>query len=119
MLVLLAVPPVVVVYGFALRFLDATIDNWFNVRLEQSLDDALEVGRIVVDERLRVAEASSADVVARLDGAPASELQSILDDSIEAAGATQLTVFGDDGRVVAIASSDPRYLDPPLPDATM
>jgi PAS domain S-box-containing protein len=119
MLVLLAVPPVVVVYGFALRFLDATIDNWFNVRLEQSLDDALEVGRIVVDERLRVAEASSADVVARLDGASASELQSILDESIEAAGATQLTVFGDDGRVVAIASSDPRYLDPPLPDATM
>ncbi len=59
MLVLLAVPPVVVVYGFALRFLDATIDNWFNVKLEQALDDALEVGRIVVDERLRVAEQSS------------------------------------------------------------
>src|SRR4029079_118180 len=34
-------------------------------------------------------------------------------------GATHLTVFGADGRVQATTSSDPRYLDPPLPDATM
>ena len=63
-LVLLAVPPIVVVYGFALRFLDATIDNWFNVRLEQALDDALELGRIVIDEHLHRAEASSAALAA-------------------------------------------------------
>ena len=59
-LILLAVPPVVVVYGFALRFLDATIDNWFNVHLEQALDDALELGRIVIDEHLHSAEVASA-----------------------------------------------------------
>ena len=119
MLVLLAVPPVVVVYGFALRFLDATIDNWFNVKLEQALDNALEIGRIVVDERLRVAEQSSTEVSARLDGAKSDELQGVLDSEIDAVGATQLTVFGDDGRVLATASSDPRYLNPPLPDATV
>jgi len=119
MLVLLAVPPVVVVYGFALRFLDATIDNWFNVKLEQALDNALEIGRIVIDERLRVAERSSVDISARLDTMPANELQAILDDEIDEIGATQLAVFGNDGRVIATASSDPRYLDPPLPDATM
>ena len=119
MLVLLAVPPVVVVYGFALRFLDATIDNWFNVKLEQALDDALEVGRIVVAERLRVAEQASAGVAARLESKPESALQEVLDTDIDTVGATQLTVFGDDGRVIATASSDPRYLDPPLPDATL
>jgi PAS domain S-box-containing protein len=119
MLVLLAVPPVVVVYGFALRFLDATIDNWFNVKLEQALDNALEIGRIVVDERLRIAEQASDGVAAKLKGASAGELQGILDTEIDALGATQLTVFGEDGRVVATTSSDPRYLDPPLPDATL
>ncbi|HKE49101.1 MAG TPA: ATP-binding protein [Rhodanobacteraceae bacterium] len=118
MLVLLAVPPVVVVYGFALRFLDATVDNWFNVKLEQALDNALEIGRIVIDERLRVAEQSSVGLAARLQGLTATELQGVLDNEIDALGATQLTVFGD-GRVIATASSDPRYLDPPLPDATM
>ncbi len=119
MLVLLAVPPVVVVYGFALRFLDATIDNWFNVKLEQALDDALEVGRIMIDERLRVAESASVSLAPKLEGTSATELQGILDNEIDGIGATQLTVFGADGRVIATASSDPRYLDPPLPDATI
>jgi two-component system, NtrC family, nitrogen regulation sensor histidine kinase NtrY len=119
MLVLLAVPPVVVIYGFALRFLDATIDNWFNVKLEQALDNALEIGRIVVDERLRIAEQSTESVAARLAGAPTSELQDVLDSEIDKLGATQLAVFGDDGRVLATSSSDPRYLDPPLPDASL
>ena len=41
LLIVLALPSTVVVYAFALRFLDATIDNWFNVRLEQAPDDAL------------------------------------------------------------------------------
>jgi PAS domain S-box-containing protein len=119
MLVLLAVPPVVVVYGFALRFLDATVDNWFNVKLEQALDDALEIGRIVVDERLRVAEQSSANLATKLDSASDIELQGLLDDSVDGLAATQLAVFDASGRVIATTSSDPRYLDPPLPDATM
>ena len=119
MLVLLAVPPLVVVYGFALRFLDATIDNWFNVKLEQALDNALEVGRIVVDERLRDAEQATAGLASRLAAASPAETQAIIDENIDQLGATQLTVFGADGRVQATTSSDPRYLDPPLPDATM
>ena len=119
MLVLLAVPPVVVIYGFALRFLDATIDNWFNVKLEAALDDALEIGRIVVDERLRTAEQQSVSLATKLADTPADELQRALDEGIDELGATQLTVFGGDGRVVATTSSDPRYLDPLRPDATM
>ncbi|MBN8727121.1 MAG: HAMP domain-containing protein [Xanthomonadales bacterium] len=119
LLIVLALPSAVVVYAFALRFLDATIDNWFNVRLEQALDDALEIGRIAVDEHLRTAEAAAADLAARLDAAPAEASQEGLDEAIEALGAIQLAVLGIDGRVEALASSDPRYLDPPLPDGAL
>jgi len=118
-LILLAVPPIVVVYGFALRFLDATVDTWFNVRLEQALDDALELGRIVVDEHLRSAEAASADIAGQLAADSSSSGQDVLDDSMNRLDAIQLTVFGNDGRVLATASSDPRYLDPPLPDGAL
>jgi nitrogen fixation/metabolism regulation signal transduction histidine kinase len=118
-LILLALPSTIVVYGFALRFLDATIDNWFDVRLEQALDDALEIGRIVVDEHLRRAESASVDLVKRLATEPATSAQSVLDDTIESLGAIELTVFGDDGRVLATASSDPRYLNPPIPDSVL
>jgi nitrogen fixation/metabolism regulation signal transduction histidine kinase len=117
-LVLLAVPPVVVVYGFSLRFLNATVDSWFDVNLERALDDALEVGRIVVDEHLRDAEAGSAELADELISVFDRDLQATLDREIDALKAIQLTVFDADRRVLATASSDPRYLDPSYPDAT-
>jgi PAS domain S-box-containing protein len=119
LLILLAVPASIVVYGFALRFLDATIDNWFNLRLEQALDDALELGRVVVDERLHVAESASAQLAQQLSADPAEAVQASLDGAIESLGAIQLSVLGADGRVQASASSDPRYLDPPIPDGSL
>ncbi len=119
LLLVLALPATVVVYGFALRFLDATVDNWFNVRLEQALDDALELARIVVDEHLDAAEAASATLAARLAAAPAGADQQTLDEAIDALDAIQLAVLGSGGRVEALASSDPRYLHPPLPDGAL
>jgi PAS domain S-box-containing protein len=118
-LIVLALPSALVVYGFALRFLDATIDNWFNVRLEQALDDALALGRLVIDQHLQDAERASASLVPRLAAAPEADAQGELDASIDGLGAIQLTVFGSDGRVQATASSDPRYLAPPLPDGAL
>lgn len=117
MLVLLAVPPVVVVYGFSLRFLNVTVDTWFNVKLEKALDDALEVGRIMIDQRLQNAEQEMEALAQRLTARNEDVMQAELDDSIDAFGAIQLTVFGDSGRTLASASSDPRYLQPPIPDA--
>ncbi len=117
MLIALAVPPVLVVYGFSLFFLNATIDNWFNVRLEQALNDALEIGRVYLDERLHVAEQSSTTLAAELAPLGDPELQARLDNALDAQGATQLTVFGDNRAVLATASSDPRFLDPAYPDS--
>ena len=117
MLIVLAVPPVLVVYGFSLFFLNATIDNWFNVRLEQGLGDALDIGRAYLDERLATAEAKSQALATELTSLPDSDLQGRLDAALDAQGATQLTVFGDNRAVLATASSDPRFLSPAYPDA--
>jgi nitrogen fixation/metabolism regulation signal transduction histidine kinase len=117
-LVLLAVPPVVVVYGFALRFINATVDNWFDVNLERALDDALEVGRIVVDEHLRKDEAGSLALADELVSTFDANLQSVLDREIDGLGAIQLSMFDADRRVLALSSSDPRYLEPLFPDST-
>jgi PAS domain S-box-containing protein len=117
MLMLLALPPVVVVYGFSLNFLNATIDAWFNVHLEQSLDDALEIGRLYVDERLEASEAASAKLAGELADVADADTQTRLDEAIDALAATQLTVFGDNGTTIATSSSDPRFLNPVYPDA--
>ena len=118
MLIVLALPPVFVVYGFALNFLDATIDNWFNVRMEHALDDALEIGRVYIDERLQAAQQQSAALAQVLGAGGDDELQSRLDAAIDAQGALQLAVFGKDQSVLATASADPRLLTPVYPDAS-
>jgi nitrogen fixation/metabolism regulation signal transduction histidine kinase len=116
-LVLLAVPPVVVVYGFSLRFINATVDSWFDVNLERALDDALEVGRIVIDEHLRKDETGSIELAEELVSVFDFNLQATLDREIDALGAIQLSVFDADRRVMALSSSDPRFLEPVFPDA--
>ena len=116
-LILLAVPPVVVVYGFALRFINATVDSWFDVNLERALDDALDVGRIVIDEHLRKDEAGSVELADELVSVFDASLQATLDREIDTLGAIQLSVFDVDRRVLALASSDPRYLEPLFPDS--
>jgi nitrogen fixation/metabolism regulation signal transduction histidine kinase len=117
MLIVLALPPVFVVYGFALNFLDATIDTWFNVRMEHAMDDALEIGRVYLDERLQAAQQESATLAQTLrDGADA-DLQKRLDAAIDAQGALQLVVFGKDQSVLATASADPQLITPAYPDS--
>ncbi|MEZ5462037.1 ATP-binding protein [Dokdonella sp.] len=116
-LILLAVPPVIVVYGFSLRFINATVDSWFDVNLERALDDALEVGRIVIDEHLRNAESGTAELADELVSVFDRNLQASLDREIEPLGAIQLSVFDADRRVLAMASSDPAFLDPLFPDS--
>ena len=51
--VALAVIPVIVVYSFSLDFLRRGIDSWFDVRVEQALEDSLELGREALDLRMR------------------------------------------------------------------
>jgi nitrogen fixation/metabolism regulation signal transduction histidine kinase len=117
MLIALALPPVLVVYAFALNFLNATIDTWFNVRMERALDDALEIGRVYLDERLRSAQQAAAAGAQQLGDATDAELQARLDGMIDAQGAIQLSVFGAGQNVLATASSDPQLLAPVVPDS--
>ncbi|MBT8447928.1 MAG: two-component sensor histidine kinase, partial [Gammaproteobacteria bacterium] len=55
MLVLLAILPLLVVYGFSLDFLRRGIDSWFDVRIEAALSDSLELSRSALDRRMREA----------------------------------------------------------------
>ncbi len=117
MLIFLAMPPVLVVYGFALSFLDATIDTWFNVRMESAMDDALEIGRVYLDERLHTAQEACTALAADIATAPDNSVQSKLDAFIDSHGALQVTVFDANQSVAATTSSDPQFVAPVFPDS--
>ncbi|HVF34013.1 MAG TPA: HAMP domain-containing protein, partial [Candidatus Saccharimonadia bacterium] len=113
LLVLLVVPPLVLVYGFALRFINLSIDSWFDVRIEQAIDDALALGRLYVDAELARARDATVALAATLEaGAP----QAALDEAIDASGALSLAVFGADGVLAGNAAADPRFVVPGAPE---
>ncbi len=49
----LAVSPVLVVYGFSLEFLRRGIDSWFDVAIEEALQDSMDLSRAALDLRTR------------------------------------------------------------------
>ncbi|HSQ70283.1 MAG TPA: hypothetical protein VLM41_09370, partial [Steroidobacteraceae bacterium] len=49
----LATLPILLVYFFAVQFLNRGIDSWFNVEIRQSLNDALVLSRSALEVRMR------------------------------------------------------------------
>ena len=113
--VILAVLPISVVYYFSLQYLQHGIDSWFDVQIEQALDDALELGRGALDVRLndllRVTE-GIADKVA--DMSPANVPIGLYDMRV-VSSATELTLFGLDGRIIASSSAEGAGIVPDRP----
>ena len=50
---LLSVIPVLILYYFSLNFLHRGIDSWFDLRVEQALDDSLELSKLSIDLRMK------------------------------------------------------------------
>ena len=75
----LVVVPLLIVYLFALEFLNYGIDSWFQVEIKQGLNDALVLSRSALDLRLReqarrteefahtIASLNGPDLAVRLD----------------------------------------------------
>jgi nitrogen fixation/metabolism regulation signal transduction histidine kinase len=53
LLVILAVTPLVVVYLFSLNFINRGIDNWFNLDVDETLDNAIELSQTALDVQRR------------------------------------------------------------------
>jgi len=113
--VILAVVPISVVYYFSLQYLQRGIDSWFDVQIEQALDDALELGRGALDIRLsdvlRVTEKMAKEVA---DMSPATVPIGLYDLRVRSA-ASEITVFGLDGRIIASSSAEGTDIVPDRP----
>lgn len=117
--VILAVVPVSVVYYFSLQFLQRGIDSWFDVRIEQGLDDALVLSRAALDVRLRDVLVQTGQMAEELSESPFSTIAIDLYDLRVRNGASELTLFDSDGRAVASSSADLTDLVPSQPTPGM
>lgn len=112
----LAVVPGTVVYAFSMQFLRSGIDSWFDVRVEDALDNALKLSQASLDLRMR-------DVLKRVQAAsqqlidvPDAMLPLTLGDLRERLDASELTLLGDNGRIIASSSQDPAAILPHQPE---
>jgi nitrogen fixation/metabolism regulation signal transduction histidine kinase len=119
MFVVLAVVPVSVVYYFSLQFLQRGIDSWFDVRIEQGLDDAMDLSRAALDVRLRDVLGVTDSIAEDLSKAATATLSLTLYDLRVRSGAAELTLIGSDGRIVASSSSDLSRIVPTQPPGEM
>ncbi|TCK16789.1 nitrogen fixation/metabolism regulation signal transduction histidine kinase [Thiogranum longum] len=113
--VILAVLPIAVVYYFSLQFLQRGIDSWFDVQIEQALDDALELSRGALDVRLGDLLKLTEKVATELGEMSPTALPFGLYDLRVRSGAVELTVFGMDGRIVASSSTEGTDIIPRRP----
>ena len=113
--VVLSVTPVTIVYYFSLQFLHRGIDSWFDLRIEQALDDALDLSRTALGVRMREHLAQTARIASDIEPLTDELAVSALDDARRLSGATEFTLIGANGRIVGSSNVDPTAVVPSPP----
>jgi nitrogen fixation/metabolism regulation signal transduction histidine kinase len=103
----LAVAPILVVYYFALQFLNRGIDSWFEVEVSQGLKDTRELSRAALDLRVREFLQNTQVVAHRLSELPAFDLIGALDRERRESAALEFTVMGAQSQILATSSDRP------------
>jgi nitrogen fixation/metabolism regulation signal transduction histidine kinase len=106
MFVALAVLPVSVVFFFSIQTLNRGIDNWFDVKIEQALDDALLLGRTSLDAIKQDLVKSAHEMALELESSSSRTALPTLNYLREVHGVTELTLFAQDGRIIAASSGE-------------
>ncbi len=104
MLVLMSLLPAIIVYTFSVRFLRSGIDSWFNVQIEQSLDNALDISRASLAEEQREFMRSSEKIRLTLRTLEDASLVPAMSDVLSAYGAREIILRDRQGLVIASAS---------------
>ena len=99
--VLLALVPVTLVYGFSVRFLRANINSYFDLEIERTLDDALELARASLDLQMRTLQRDTLQVADELVGVDDSVAVIVLNTLTADTDASEMTLIGPDNRIVA------------------
>jgi nitrogen fixation/metabolism regulation signal transduction histidine kinase len=118
LLLALAVPPVLLVFGFGARFVGASVDSWLRANSVQALDAALELARMQLDARRSDASARAQQVIEQLQS-ERFDLAAAVETALDASGAAQLVLFEADGRVRHVSAATPALLLPAPPDAAL
>ena len=105
MFVTLAVLPLIVVFYFSLQFINRGIDSWFNVEVEEGMENALKLSRAALSMQVREHVAATRQIAQQL--ARGEERQRVFELSMlrRESGASEITIYGSNNRILATSSA--------------
>ena len=104
MFVGLAVIPLLIVFYFSMQFINRGIDTWFNVEVETGLDDALTLSRNALAMQMRDHLSATEQIAQRLRETNSSQFIYEIGQLREEIGASEITLFGRNSRILATNS---------------
>lgn len=110
--VLMSTVPTSVLYYFSLDFIRRGVDTWFDTRIDQALDDALNLSRTALDWRMRDMLRQTHNMADELADRPQQDWVLSLDQLRHHSNALEVGVFYLDGQPQAFVSEDAGRLMP-------
>jgi len=104
MFVGLAVIPLLVVFYFSMQFINRGIDTWFNVEVEEGLENALKLSRAALEMQMRQNLMATRQIAQRLSDVDERQLVFELSMLRRESGASDVTVYGGNNRILATSS---------------
>ena len=114
---LMSVVPGALIYGMSVQFLARSIESWFQVRVDKALEGGLNLGRGALDGMLKDLATKADTSALALSTRPTEEHLAALNSLRERAGAQEVTLFSESGKVLAFSGNERVGLLPQLPGA--
>ena len=113
--ILLSIIPVSLVFVFSVRFLNNSIDNWFDVKVEQAMEYAIDLSRTSLGIQMRTYVKDSQRVADEIATISEGLFVAKLDELRRKGDAHQFTLLTKANRVLAYSSEKLLQVVPPRP----
>jgi nitrogen fixation/metabolism regulation signal transduction histidine kinase len=104
MFVGLAVLPLIIVFYFSLQFINRGIDSWFNIEVEEGMESALELSRAALSMQVQRHLNATQQIAQQLGRGNQRQLVSELSMLRRESGASEITIYGSNNRILATSS---------------
>lgn len=104
MFVGLAILPLVVVFYFSLQFINRGIDSWFNVEVAAGMENALKLSQAALSLQMRGHLNATEQIARQLSQSSEHELVFELSMLRRESGASEITIYGGNNRILATSS---------------
>lgn len=116
---LLAVVPASLVFHYSLQFLLRGIDSWYDVQIDNAMEDALALSQASLGLHKRELLRFTQRAVARLEDSSRAALALSLGELRETGGAVEMALLDSNGRLIASSNANPTSLIPDRPDTAI